>query len=465
MPKSKIFVTVLCTLLIIAFLAFSAEAFCIAANKEKTDPLAYKVAVDNLYSDTGYIDYANEVMIPEVVTDTVQEKTFTDAQEMGLFWGRYDEETESIVQIAADTHAGAALVDPNKPTLILVHGMMGDGYYHREGYYVSNKLAQNEFGIDTETDSLSRIWLNKGWNVGYFHYERWAAEGALSSYIESKIWATDGRKVGIRYRHVDNTTTDSWTDYSVGEHFAAEYIRAMNLLPAGMGSKEIRLAAHSMGGQLTTASLFLLTELARTGQLPMDQLPNRYAMLDPFFSINVEDSAGDQLASLGPNKETVGSDITIRWSGKKLPKNSTGIAMAECLKVFEYYGIALEYYTFNKSTLVVAMSGSIMEAIQRYTSYTIIIPDYAALPGKELFINLMEGHNAVRDWYLCSLYCETPSNVVGGRIASASATYEEIIALKGKVFMQTDGILTINPADDVFTEYPVARELFFVAQA
>lgn len=469
MSIRKILATVLSTLIIIAFLAFSAEAFYLAAHKKSSpsdppaDPNAYKVAADNLYSDNGYIDYAREVVIPLSVYDEVQDKSFTDAQEMGLFWIRF-EEGHGITEIPADSEEGAALIDPNKPTLILVHGMMSDGYYNREGFFVNDTIAkEQEFGINTETDTLSRIWHNAGWNVGYFHYERLAAEGGDMFYIESKIWATDGKKVGIRYRHADNTVTDGWTDYSIAEHFAAEYIRAMNLLPESMGNKEIRVAAHSMGGQLTTATLFLLTELARTGQLPMDQLPDRFAMLDPFFSVNVEDDAGKPLATIGPNKESVGSDITIRWSGKGLPRNNTGVAMIECLKALEYYGIAMEYYAFNQSFLTLAMSNEIIAAVQRYAPFVILAPNYAQLPGKSKPFNITEnGHNGVRDWYLCSLYYQPPVDTTENKIASASSTYEEILALRGKAYIQTGGNTTFTAGDDVFTQVTRARELFSI---
>jgi hypothetical protein len=468
MSKSKILVTVLSILILIAFSAFSAEAFYIALHKvpdAQVPDMSYKVAADNLYSDNGYIDYAKNVVIPTSIYDAEQNKTFTDAQEMGLFWTGYDQQTGNMIQIAADTEEGAALVHPDKPTLILVHGMMSDGYYNREGFYVSKKIAKNEFGIDTENDSLARIWHNAGWNVGIFHYERWASEDLIMYYIESKIWATDGKDVGIRYRHLDNTTTDNWTDYCMAEHFAAEYIRAMKLLPAEMGRQEIRLAAHSMGGQLTTASLFLLTELARTGQLPMEQLPDRFAMLDPFFSVNVEDDAGKSLATIGPYKDYVGSDITIRWSGKGLPENNVGAAMIECLKVFEHYGIAVEYYTFNNSTLALAMSCGIIDAIQRYASCTVIVPNYLSLPGRDPFINLSEGHNGVRDWYLCSLYYDAPEDIQGNHIASAASTYEEILALRGRVYIQTQGETTISAADDIFRPVTRARELFSIPAA
>lgn len=419
--------------------AFFAVAIVYVRKDNLPQDSLVRIGHESLYSDTGYIDYAQEVYFDV--------ENYPDMAEMGLFWTEWDDDRDEMALIDADSAEGAALVDPNKPTIILVHGMLSDGHYSPERFYL-NQLIANPAEFDLQSEEgvpLGLIWQNMGWNVGYFHYNRFASEGARPHYIESKIWAIDGVS-GIRYRHTDGTLTENATEYSVAEHFAAEYIRAMNCLPNAMGSQEIRVAAHSMGGELSTAGLFLLSLLAEDGQLDNDKLPNRFAMLDPYFSTTVLDENGEIFFSLSP------TDITIRWSGKPLPYDNVGYTMIDCLKKISSMGIAIEYYTFDLSTLVIAMPYPLVTELKKLCVYVIMVPNYDQTNPE--YSKLTDGHNGVRDWYLCSLYSSPVTNAsVDNEIAaSASTPTETILALKGKTFYMKDGSGTILAADDTFSQ-------------
>ena len=135
-----------------------------------------------LSSDKGYIDYAKEVYL-----DT---ETYPDMAEMGLFWTKWDEETKTIIQVPADSEEGAALVNPNKPTLINVHGVLLDGYEKQEKFRLNTKIANpEEFDIDANYVYLNYIWLREGWNVANYHYNRFASE-INPSLIEAKYGQT-----------------------------------------------------------------------------------------------------------------------------------------------------------------------------------------------------------------------------------------------------------------------------------
>lgn len=389
---------------------------------------------DGLLSDNGYIDYAKDVYLDV--------ESYPDLAEMGLFWTQWDTERDKMVLKDADTAEGAALIDPNKPTIILVHGMLGDGHIKQESFYLSDKISDpDEFGLQSSGVPLGLLWQELGWNVGYFHYNRFGAEGFFPHFIECKIWAIDGES-GIRYRHSNNTTTNNATQYSIAEHFAAEYIRAMNLLPANMGNKEIRVAAHSMGGEVCTAGLFVLTLLADDGQLAQSKLPSRFAMLDPYFSTSFVSENNEVLLELSPK------DITIRWSGKPLPYNSIGLTMIDCIKYMVYKDIAIEYYTYSLSWLVVGMSPNLIKELKKLCVYTIIEPDYNYI--NPAYSKAGDGHNGVRDWYLCSMYSNPVVDQNGNIAASAATPTATIKELKGNFYTMYAGSRTVIADDDVF---------------
>ncbi|HOO23223.1 MAG TPA: hypothetical protein PKY53_06045 [Clostridia bacterium] len=394
-----------------------------------------RVADSALYSDDGYIDYANEVFLDV--------ENYPDMREMGLFWAEWDNTQSKAVLKDADSEEGAALIDPAKPTIIMVHGMLTDGYYHQEPFYLGSKSGNpSEFGLTTDSVSMINLWILEGWNVGVYHYNRFGSEAGPAP-IEAKIWGIDGEK-GMRIQHEDASYSDNVTEYSLAEHFVAEYLRAMNLLPETMGDREIRVAAHSMGGELMSASIFLLTEVSSAGQLEYKKLPDRYALLDPYFSTNID--MGDKMMYMGPK------DMTIRWSGKQIVNNNTGYTTIECLKDLAANGIALEYYTNKESFLKASMPEDITEDLKAISVYVIVNPDWKYY-GRGYSI-ISNGHNGVRDWYLCSIKGDMVKNgdpqAVITVAASAKTPTSIILAQRGMAFTLAEGSRTVHPNDDIF---------------
>lgn len=401
-----------------------------------------RVANTNLYSDNGYIDYASDVYFYTT--------TCPDLAEEGLFWTTWDATTETIIQVAADSAEGAALIDPSKPTIINVHGVLADGHYQQERYFLNGKIANpTEFDLDTENVNMNYLWIRAGYNVGNFHYNRHASEVeeafgiTMPQYIEAKIWSTEGTQ-GVRYRHEDGTySPKDISEYSLAEHFAAEYIRAMKLLPESIGNEDIRIAAHSMGGEVATSGLFLLTELADAGQISPSLLPDRLALLDSYFGVTIGEDINN-LVYMGPK------DINIRWSGKNIVDNNTGVMMLECIKDMVANGIAVEYYTNADSFLNIGMM-TIINEFKQYVTYTIVFPDFQG----EGYTVLMDGHNGIREWYLCSILDSPIKDITNGENSgefspSAAMTTAEIIAHKGKDYIIVSGAQTVRADDDTF---------------
>lgn len=387
-----------------------------------------RVAHKNLYA-SQYVDYAKEV--------DWDYELYPDHAEMGLFWTYWDEEKQKVVQVAADSPEGAQLIDPYKPTIINVHGMLGDGHRSQEKYNLNTKVANpEEFGLDTQNVPMNYVWMLEGWNVGNFHYNRYASE-MFPWTIEYKIW-TDGGPTGLRSQHADDSYSIA-TQYTVAEHFAAEYIRAMNLLPDSMGKKEIRVAAHSMGGEVAAAGIFLLTELAAVRQISFDKLPKRYTLLDTYFSTSVVKD--DKLIALGPQ------DTNIRWSNKPLVKNNLGFTIIECLKDLRANGIAMEYYTFDASTLLVGVS-IIKDELKKLMPFVTVNPRFQG----NGYVYISDGHNGVREWYLMSIMAAPVKDITYPEktlyAPCASLPTEMLWELTNIEYKLVEGSTTVNAWDD-----------------
>ena len=389
-----------------------------------------RVADEALYPENlEYVDYATEVVFDY--------EKYPDLADQGLFWCYYDEALGKVVRLDADSDEGAALVDPDKPTIINVHGMMADGHYTEEAYYVNTKIGNaEELGVsdDEYPVQMTKLWLDAGYNVGIYNYNRFASENIDFSGIEEKIWATDGVN-GMRYKSVDGSLNKNVSEYTVAEHFAADF-----------GKEEIRVAAHSMGGEVCAAGLFLLTELAdaRVGQIAHEKIPSRYMMEDTFFAVHVPLEGGVVYGGQ--------TGLTCRWSGKNIPGDDTGITTIEALKDLAANGIVMDYYSYDESFLNGFISAEMRADLISVCAYIMIDVTYDSY-GKGYSV-MTEGHNGVRQFLLCSITNEydaasaiTPEEKVA---YAAALPTEEMAKLVGQCYKQVGGGSTVATFDDVF---------------
>ena len=388
-----------------------------------------RVAHENMYPDNfEYVDYAEEVKFDY--------DKYPLLENQGLFWLKWDDASNSYIKIDADTAEGASLVDPSKPTIINIHGMLVEGYYTEEMYWMpEDSTTSEEIGYDMPVQTF-KFWFDKGYNVGMYSYQKFAAEGISYNSIEEKMWATNG-EIGIRYQKPDTTYDEDVSEYTITEHFAADYIRAMKLLPDNFGDKEIRFAAHSMGGQMVTGGTFLLTELASVGQLNPNQLPDRICMEDTFFGAFID--MGDNVLYAGTR------GLILRWSGKPLPNDTTGETVIECLKDIAANGVVFEYYSYDASFLRSAQKKQMKKDLIDNSVYIVMDPKFAS-----------NEHCGVRDFYLTSILVDYDSSLEltdAEKVAyAASLPTEELRALVGKCFRVQEGQTTIMPNDDVYIE-------------
>jgi hypothetical protein len=423
-------------LLLVFVITMSLAIFIFACNSEENS--SQEEQLPSVLSAKSYLDYAELVKFDS--------STYPELEDQGLFWTKWDSTTNSRVEIAADSQAGTDLVDTNKPTLIFVHGMLTNGNVTRQPFNLPSAIAYSaarEFGL-TDNVQLIKLWLDAGWNVGLFHYNRFTAEGVAAWNVENKIWSVDSR-VGMRFTYPDGSYSDTnVSEYCLAEHLAAEYVRAVNLLPESFGTTEIRFAGHSMGGELSASGLFLISELVRVNQLPQRALPDRYALLDPLLGISLGE--GDSLSADG---------ITTGWSDVPLIDDHTGSTMLECIRVLAEYGIPIEFYAYKKSWLIGMTKPSITKKLKELITYTYLDPTYEGYTS--LYSYMTDAHGIINDWYLCSIAFKAPLNTTNGRVAniyaaSASTPTEYLKTLQGKTFIIDTGASTVTTVDDTFIE-------------
>lgn len=444
-------VLVVVCLLVVGFYGFVHSDYGEVQSEYPADPA--------LYADT-YPDYANEVYLeytpdPELGADK-NARLESELKETGLYWIDLDENGD-VVWVPADSDEGAALIDPDKPTVVNVHGMMLDGATNVETYVVNSAIGSpEELGLPADTDYKTlktlKLWIQQGYNVGIYNWARFTAESIMFWDIESKVWATDG-PTNVRWCDSDSIQHDYPMQYTMGELFAADYIRAVNRLPEDFGKSEIRFTAHSMGGQLAAAGAFLLSEVAKGDdpQISPDKLPDRITMDDTFFGVKMD--LGDTPLDM------YNKNLTVRWSGKPMPGDRCGMAYAESVKALAAGGVAIEYYSYIGSALHLAISPEIREILLDNTCYIIMDPDYAhylEAVGKS-YAKIGDGHTAERQFSQCSIvrnYPEDDSALSDGeKIAYANALPTEVLKnYIGRVFMITQGGTTLTTEDDFYVE-------------
>ncbi|MCP4168362.1 MAG: hypothetical protein GY759_21060 [Chloroflexi bacterium] len=199
--------------------------------------------------------------------------------------------------------------DPTKPTILFVHGWQPDqAYTHRTMLWEFENVETAE----EEVLDLAAPWIDAGWNLGVFDWGPFADEEIVLD-AEAKIWTADGKK-GMRWRdHAGDYQAGQLTNASVGELFYDAYIQAL----ADFSGPELRLAGHSLGNQLAASLLAQLAEGINRGDLSDKLMPQRLALLDPYWSPLARDylggeKTGDRVRAI-IKLTTLSRDIPVEW--------------------------------------------------------------------------------------------------------------------------------------------------------
>jgi pimeloyl-ACP methyl ester carboxylesterase len=365
----------------------------------------------------------------EKFTLTLEPEVGEDYLDYGLHWVST---TDNGVQIqskaveqdgAVISQSSADYYDDSKPTVIYFHGWQSGSSeynYRRENF---------TFADNGDSNSMAS-WKNRGWNVGVFYWNQFADEDEVKD-AEAKIWSANGPK-GMRYFLNDGSSSTGLSpNKSVGE-LASEQISAAL---ANNTSGNIRFAGHSLGNQLAVYAADLINDAVNTGSVSENVMPNRIALLDPFWSQDSKSYLGD-----------ANGDGSNDWVGEK-----TRWAITDMINDRD---VAIEWYKSSAIfDLWIGDQNTALEKIVNLNSLRFWYLDATDITGK---------HVNARHWYFQSMNNAEPEEVTinwwgsrnetGSDAASARTSDNRIRAMMGDdhEWDQVEGRYTAKPSDDQF---------------
>ncbi|GLS27339.1 hypothetical protein [Marinibactrum halimedae] len=308
--------------------------------------------------------------------------------------------------------------DPSKPTMVYLHGwqngMVED--MRRETFDTSDIIGAPE-GID-----LAASWINDGYNVAIYYWTQFADESEVQD-AEEKIWPQPERNNPRRLswrsyvsQGQTETNNNGPQNTSISELFVEEYLDVFQ------DASNIRLAGHSLGAQLMIVASQQLLDAVNAGALNTNALPNRLALLDPFFSNGEKDY------------------LNNRWTGQVARDYADNLKNA---------GVLIEAYRSSPTTSTIFVGDANNELLQK-TAFSELAPWYFWA------WQFTEKHVMARWWYLLSYNSSTlnieNNNNRDALSASASNQTVRYWMNSNQRLVQTEGRRTERVSDDQFTQ-------------
>lgn len=285
----------------------------------------------------------------------------------------------------------------DKRTMILIHGetpeqwdskfsmtLSNDDYI----YYSQNSTYYNiETGIDLDRD-LHKYWLNQGYNVGIFHYEKFA-DDSLDK-LSQKLF----NNVSMRYKTESGYKNTNTPNYSLTEILAAVYI---NQIPKEAYGNEIRLIGNGIGANLALSLSDYLYTFYERGAVRGEILPQRLSLIDPYlspvkFNNNIDWKSYDTSLSM------------LEITNKMLNYTTSRGLVAEIIEnvevtAEEVAGVSVEKLVSPYEYQLNEEQKLIKKSIKEKVAYLLLRQKYAILYSD----NYREQNRAGLDWYLYSI--------------------------------------------------------------
>jgi pimeloyl-ACP methyl ester carboxylesterase len=331
----------------------------------------------------------------------------------GIYWFGLGNRSQK-----AEVGVSNPFYDPSRPTVIYIHGWKMSSSVNGEPRETFNYAQNQPTGVNVD---LADAWIRSGWNIGIFYWDQLADELEVK-HAEAKIWTATGPR-GMRWRKGDGSyTTAGAPRKSAAEVFADAYLSALR----DQRNPNIRLAGHSLGSQMVTRGAKLVSDKVSAGEIPDTLRPKRIALLDPFWSRGGK------------------AYLSNRWTGE--------VSRDYVSELISRGTIFERYKSSNINDLYLG---------DRNLPLTARIGDTELIPGYISNIDQAGRHNAAPNLYFHSFAFSPPpecsvdrdgNRSCGGIAASASTPDSVIRAMMGTGFtwIQTEGIRTENPGDNVF---------------
>ncbi|MCB2313426.1 hypothetical protein LGL55_20075 [Clostridium tagluense] len=200
----------------------------------------------------------------------------TNNLEVGLYW--FDQYNR-----VHNSNSPTPYFDKTKPTVIFVHGW-AESILKNAGLSDSFPNFQYQPYADPTIDiNVLKDWINKGYNVGIFNWKQLADEPIVEC-AEDKIW-TSQHWVGLipinmRWKKITGYETKNMPNKTSADLFYESYSKAME----GYEGDDIRIIGHSLGNQMAIRLVDLVDKHIENGDIPKELMPDRVALLDPYYS-------------------------------------------------------------------------------------------------------------------------------------------------------------------------------------
>jgi DNA/RNA endonuclease G (NUC1) len=314
-------------------------------------------------------------------------------------------------------------LDRNKPTIIYVHGW-------NKGAAVNKSREEL---LDNAGNSMIQYWLNKGWNVGIYYWNQFSDEDVVTD-AEKKIYTNTlplANNIN-RWRQSDGQMrTNASPDSSMAKIFLSEYYPLKSFL-LGNG-KELRIAAHSLGSQLTLAAMAEVT--------PVSFLPDRIALLDPWWSLGVQ---SDVAASLNNLKD---KNMPLEWYSTSKIQTYTSLLTNIRNQTGNLLGVVSKGAATRAVTVISTLLDNITQQVDyigmiNATAYADLTPTYdASITAINPVQSLTNQHNAAVWYYFTSINSAPPSEAQ--KVISSSDirnySYDDIDETNTLPFFYTSG--------------------------
>lgn len=329
-----------------------------------------------------------------------------DQLDTGIYW--FDANNQPYRDGAVDSP-----FDKTKPTIIYVHGWLED-------------MAQLEYASDflfiTDADEHIEVntvkdWINDGYNVGVFNWCQLSDEDNVDN-AEAKIWVHDHfdgyENINMRWKKSDGSIeATNIPTKSAAELFYDAYVQAMT----GFEGDHIRIAGHSLGNQMAIRLTDLIDTHIDRGDIPPELMPDRVALLDPYYS------AGGRSYLNGQSTDDAATAIANRL----INENNV---------VFEMYK--------SSSLTDGSLSGSANEPLERLAYHVDQWPSYYS------WYQQGEKHSLAASAYFWTKSFENQTNPFVHTSYMDNATVASMMG-PAYYYEQTTGYHTINPTDDIYS--------------
>jgi hypothetical protein len=287
----------------------------------------------------------------------------------------------------------------DNPTMILFHGETPERWDSKfsmvlpESDYVSYASNSTKYNMTRNIDinrALHTYWLEQDYNVGIFHWEKFADDNMDK--LVKKLF----NSVDMRYKTADDTyENNSLPNYSLTEIAAAVYL---DEIPDEAYGNEIRFVGNGIGANLALSVSDYLYTAYTASALRAEVLPYRLSLIDPYLS--PEGFAADARWRSVPTQNGLlgAADSMLSYTTQK------GL-VAELVENVEVGAQLVDGQSQEKLTapydyVLNASEQTIKNSIKSNTAYLLLRQKYS----EEFYTEKYRKQNrAGLDWYLYSI--------------------------------------------------------------